>query len=134
MDKICKKCLLSKANTEFRKHRLDCKSCEKIRIADYRNTPLGKFKKCKLDAKRRNLDFELDYNDFIKFENINCYYCGEAINSISLDRLNNKVGYYITNVVSCCYKCNCLKHVFDENEFLSIVEKIYLHKKLGNDE
>lgn len=126
--KKCTKCLEDKELISFRTKRNDCKECEYTRTAAYRKTPIGKYKKYKLNADSRKLEFKLEYNEFLKFENINCHYCGDKVDSISLDRINNTKGYAIDNVVSSCYKCNALKHTADEVSFLSQVSKIYLHR------
>lgn len=40
-------------------------------------------------------------------ENNNCYYCTESdIKNLGLDRIDNKLGHEISNVVVCCEKCN----------------------------
>ena len=56
----------------------------------------------------------------------NCYYCErspkeigtlgsayrktkERIERIGIDRINNDIGYYISNIVPCCFPCNKIK-------------------------
>lgn len=71
----------------------------------------------KFDAKSRNLDFNLNRNDFIDLTKLNCFYCNKnpsnkiIVKNIELiyngiDRIDNSKGYILDNVVTCCKKCN----------------------------
>lgn len=140
--KVCSTCKTSKPKTEFYKRagsydglRSQCKSCKyKARIA-YRKTPRGKFLETKADAKRRDLKFTLKFEEFLSFEDVPCHYCGYIPDTISLDRVDNDLGYHIDNVVSCCYMCNSMKHIFNKEDFLAQVKNIYLYQqKVKHDE
>lgn len=86
----------------------------------------------KRNARKRNLCFELNFDDFIKLTSANCFYCGVApknkikrsintngeYNSNGIDRLNNTKGYLLTNCVSCCKICNRAKMDSNIEEFL----------------
>jgi len=67
-----------------------------------------------------------------------CFYCGSPhsegrkiagyelrINGI--DRIDNIKGYLRTNVVSCCWMCNKMKHTTPQRAFLDHVSKIHKH-------
>lgn len=78
----------------------------------------------KSGAKRRNLMFELTLEDVTNIISKQCNYCGET-DSISIDRVDNKIGYTKENSVPCCTMCNMMKKDFDLKDFLQKVCKIY---------
>jgi len=53
---------------------------------------------------------------------------GVKINGI--DRLDSTIGYNENNCVPCCTKCNIMKNIYSENNFLSQIKKIYEFKLL----
>jgi len=100
--------------------------------------PNGIYSCLKLGAKRRNLLFELNKNDFVNWyigqEKV-CFYCHRNIEKIdekndffakrskrlTIDRLDNLKGYTIGNIVLCCYRCNSIKgDFFSKNEMIKI--------------
>lgn len=92
----------------------------------------------KQKAKERNLDFNLTKNQFFALTQQNCFYCGIKPQQVmrskngdciynGVDRSNNQIGYHITNVVSCCGRCNFLKLDLSQDEFKQIITKIYKH-------
>lgn len=96
------------------------------------------FYKYKKSAEKRNLHFALNFDDFIKTVQQNCYYCGKAPQQKlkhpdfrksfvfnGLDRSNNKEGYTTNNVKPCCKDCNYLKWDRNEDEFISWLEKCH---------
>jgi hypothetical protein len=104
------------------------------------------FRKYKGNAKERGLVFDLSKEDFARMTKINCYYCGAKPQAISqpntlsiastaavengtyiyngLDRVDNDVGYIISNVVSCCENCNRAKLTMSQNDFILLVNRI----------
>lgn len=87
-------------------------------------------------AKKKGYCFRLSRKAFRKLTSSSCYYCGiQPSKTISrklngpyvyngVDRMNNARGYTPSNCVPCCYKCNMLKGVRGESEFLSHIKKI----------
>lgn len=72
----------------------------------------GKFSYGKREARRRRLEWTLGYEDYGKLIAKGCEYCSTPLDKcfgVSLDRLDNKIGYIGTNVVPCCKNCNWLK-------------------------
>lgn len=93
-------------------------------------------------AKRRNLSFDLTFEQFIDLSQKSCYYCGIEPSTIrksdhdngdfiytGLDRKNSKLGYTLDNVVPCCFKCNRMKSDNSIEEFLSHIKKILLKQE-----
>ena len=132
--KICNCCGQLKDLTEFYKRgsgerRATCAPCYKKRKRLLESSPELRYKIYKRSAKRRELSFDLSLTQFKQFENKPCRYCGTEVSPISLDRIDNDIGYIIDNVDSCCFRCNSLKHVFDEYDFLSHITDIYEFQK-----
>lgn len=88
------------------KERLDAK--HKV----YNQLPEGRFTVYKSSAKRCDRSFELTLADHFTPGAPNtywqkpCTYCGDKIDTIGLDRIDNDKGYAVDNVVSCCFDCN----------------------------
>jgi len=49
---------------------------------------------------------------------------------LGIDRMNNEVGYIITNVVPCCKICNWCKSNLTIQEFREWINKVY--RNMGN--
>jgi len=98
-----------------------CKTCKKI----YYQSADGKYKEYKNGAKKRGYKFNLTKDQFKKFWQKPCYYCGDAIKTIGLDRVDNKIGYEVSNIVPCCSTCNGFKRGISVDLFLSNISKIY---------
>lgn len=108
-------------------------------------------------AKKRNFEWLLSYEDFVKISTRPCFYCGSEpfkwdcmTNSPSLqknspnvnpkdyeirftgiDRYDSKLGYTIQNSVPCCKNCNRAKSDLQFDDFKEHINKIYkwLHQK-----
>jgi len=91
-------------------------------------------------AKNRDIEFSLSFDEFIALTNKICYYCGvEPLFSVGkkgangdylyngVDRVNSDLGYINTNSVTCCGRCNQAKNDLTENEFKSLIERIYFN-------
>lgn len=96
-------------------------------------------------ARKRGLNFELSFEQFLKLIKQNCFYCDDPPSNTyrlldsrgniragvpftynGIDRKKSDEGYTKENTVSCCWKCNVAKSHFDIDVFLSQVRKIYL--------
>jgi hypothetical protein len=95
---------------------------------------------CKIAKK----DFLLSFEEFKELVNSQCFYCGEIPLKIrfianktkqkplnGIDRVNNSIGYVLSNCVSCCTICNFMKKMLTKEDFLNQVDKIY--KFIHND-
>lgn len=78
----------------------------------------------KKGAKRRNKEFDLSFEEFSSFNGKPCFYCGEILNAVALDRVVNTIGYIPSNVVPCCWICNRMKMVLSKDEFINQCNKI----------
>jgi hypothetical protein len=73
-------------------------------------------------ATKKNLLFELTNKQFNKLINDPCYICGrEPITDRTngIDRLNNLIGYILSNCKSCCRTCNYMKRDLSYDEFIN---------------
>jgi hypothetical protein len=120
--------------------------------AKQRRSMLTRMQGYKSGAKKRLLEWELSYEDFVEVSTGNCFYCNSdpkiwdcvsnapsiqkdspnirkedyKIKFNGIDRLNSDIGYVLENVVTCCTNCNRAKSDMSLSEFRSHTEKIYL--------
>jgi hypothetical protein len=137
-NKLCSKCGKWKSISDFHKRpdrpigvKPKCKKCE----LDYqKNNPqmmcLARYKSA---AKRRGFTFELDKELFLTFWQKPCFYCGSAIETIGLDRVNSNEGYRIDNVVPCCSICNTMKLALPREVFIEHCFKVIKNQGLVPD-
>lgn len=63
---------------------------------------------------RREIPFELTFEQFDTLIRSPCYYCTHHIDieANGIDRVNNSLGYTIANCVPCCWECNRIKSFY----------------------
>lgn len=142
-------------NKEFSSRALisrNTRSCGCSRRKPERESLLIRFERdYKINARNRNLEWQLSTIEFREISKLNCYWCDEipkkrsyakslrkkdqtiwALNQYiivnGLDRLNNSLGYTKDNCVPCCTICNNMKKTHMPNEFLDHIRKIYEFK------
>lgn len=89
-------------------------------------------------AKERDLSFDLTIKEFRELTSAECFYCGTEPSQIAhktntfgsylyngIDRVDNTIGYNISNCVSCCQMCNEWKRAYSKAQFFSHIERIY---------
>ena len=79
-------------------------------------------------ANNKLLQFELTTNDYVEIINDNCYLCGrDGSNEFTngIDRIDNNLGYIMSNVKSCCGSCNYIKKDIELNELFEKMLMIY---------
>lgn len=60
-------------------------------------------------AVKKNIDFNIDLDDFVSYVKEPCVYCGFNGGILGLDRIESALGYTTDNVVPCCKVCNYMK-------------------------
>lgn len=107
------------------------------------------FNAYKQHAKKRNILFELTFDEFINLCEKNCYYCDSEPSNIQkgngngsfkyngIDRVDNTKGYTLDNVVSCCEICNKAKRDLSCEEFFDWAKRLvsnlkYIGEKHGS--
>jgi hypothetical protein len=140
MFKICKGCKENKTIESYNmcgqyrsgkiRRRNRCSDChQKYRSENWSEaSPKNLFQSYKKSAKKRGLSFKLTFSEFLSFGGKDCNYCGEEFDRIRLDRIDNSIGYIITNVTPCCFMCNKIKGSQRQDAFMNKIEKIYLHR------
>jgi 5-methylcytosine-specific restriction endonuclease McrA len=88
-------------------------------------------------------DGDLLKNDFYKLSQLDCFYCDKKSNESNciiyshpskkyeirfnyngIDRINNYLGHYYENSVSCCKYCNSGKGILKYDEFINYISKL----------
>lgn len=87
-------------------------------------TPLYVWKKYEFHARKRGIPFNLTVADFETFAGSECFYCGERLLKVRLDRQDNSSGYRMGNVVPCCKSCNYGKHVLSFTDFVAMCVRV----------
>lgn len=88
--------------------------------------PLSHFRKYIESACKRNIQFELNLEEFIAIVSNPCNYCEyySKVEVIGIDRVDSSLGYIKSNIVPCCQKCNMMKGELTLNEFKEHVNKL----------
>lgn len=88
-------------------------------------------------AAKKNLEFNLTGEQFLKLITSNCFYCGKSyleetricngrkVRMLTVDRIDPSKGYVIDNCVPACKQCNTIKMDYTITEFLSKIKQIY---------
>lgn len=86
--------------------------------------PLQRFNEYKRKAGKRGWVFNLTFDEFVSFAESPCFYCGDPLDAIGLDRRDNARDYDFDNVVACCKWCNYAKHTVTEEDFVRHCQKV----------
>lgn len=125
---FCTKCKTEKEEVDFRKRKnvlqAYCIICQGAYNTNYYKTIKGKYSQYKYHSRRRNILFNLSFDEFRNFWNKPCYYCNGDISTVGLDRINSDIGYVIENCVSCCNICNYAKLKLTDKEYIEHCRKV----------
>lgn len=107
----CPRCKIEKPDSDFRSYDARCPACQKERAYLYHRTASGRYSVARAIAKRRGLTFALTKEEYAALIDNSCHYCHGELDPTGggLDRLDNKSGYYLGNVVPACGSCNRVK-------------------------
>jgi hypothetical protein len=119
--------------------KLEKKLVEKYGVEN--SIPYTYFNKLVRNAVRRNLKFDISIeyaNEILYKQNFKCKLSGLDIllnrkdcalkNSASIDRIDNKQGYTIGNIQWVHKDINCMKNIFDQNQFIEYCNLVSNHK------
>lgn len=87
-------------------------------------SPAGKLQSYKNSARLRGYRWGLTDEQFISYWKKPCEYCGDEINTIGLDRIDNSRGYETDNIISCCETCNKMKNHYSVEKFIQHCKKV----------
>lgn len=137
--RICRSC----RKIESKKYR--DKNIEKVKLTNKRShrkmrdkghySPSSRLYFLKRRAKLRKNSFNITLEQFKLLLSKPCYWCEDIdsnTNRLGLDRLDNKLGYEINNVVTCCEECNDIRSDnVSISEFPIIINALKLYRKEG---
>lgn len=92
-------------------------------------------------AEKRNREFSLTREQFRLLTQSDCYYCGQPPSQRiragkecngdyvynGVDRVDNTLGYILSNVRPCCKQCNIAKNTMTEQSFYLWLHQISAH-------
>lgn len=90
-------------------------------------SPRYKYSRYKAGAKRRHIPFDLTFEQFVSFWQLHCLYCGNAISTAGLDRVDACSSYCLANCVPCCTTCNTMKMSDDIETWTSHMKQGLIH-------
>jgi len=126
---LCKKC--KSARRRYRQKNDPAHRKRSAKLArEWNKTFKAKHLKYKSNARDRGYEWNLTKKDFTSFWQKPCYYCGDKIETIGLDRINNEKGYLMDNVVSCCETCNRMKLGMTLECFINQCKKVVQKEKI----
>ena len=89
----------------------------------------NRFSQAKAEAKRRNIGWNINLEDYTELIKQPCYYCGSQNEStgVGLDRVSNdkNIGYSKENTLPCCGVCNQIR-----GQHLTVEEMKFVMSKL----
>ena len=123
---ICCKCGKQKTQDDFyvdrhkaRGYVSRCKQCyAETASSVISKKPYRRESAFRAGALRRGLPYDLTLDQFMSFWQKSCRYCGDEIETVGLDRVDNSKGYLFSNVVPCCKICNSMKSHMELKDFL----------------
>ena len=145
--KLCTKCHERKPYDQFyksaRKNGLTyaCRQCHRAAIKINKKTPgtyayfYKRFEQLRRHAFKRGLTFDLTVVDYRAMkEQERCYYCNGITNVMSIDRVDNNIGYTKDNTKGACFQCNKVKSnlAFSIEEMRIIGSAIAMYHKRIN--
>lgn len=132
--RYCNLCDTEKTISEFYADRTEnrtsdfskiCKLCDDSVSKLRKQTLAGRFTTYKSCAKYSKRVWNLTKEEFSEFWQKPCYYCGVAIETVGIDRIDSSLGYSASNTKSCCFSCNQAKSNQPLDEFLNQVKRLY---------
>jgi len=96
---------------------------------EFCDTDARSFNEYKRRASNKLLPFELSEEEYNIIINSQCYLCGRKSYENyknGIDRIDNKLGYIMSNVKPCCGGCNYIKKDMELGELFNKMTEIYL--------
>lgn len=99
---------------------------EKVRKRD--SSPEAKYGTLRSTAKRRGIEFKIDFPFYRFLSRLPCFYCMGPLPVFGhgIDRKNNKLGYIQENCIPCCQNCNLIKrNLLSLKEMQAAIRAVY---------
>jgi len=117
-------------------------TCGKInRLENGLSAKKSIYENYKRQAKKKEVVFDLNFEEFLELTQRSCYYCGKEPENFykpvassggfkysGIDRIDNTKGYTKGNCVSCCKRCNIFKSDMSYEEFIKHASRIISYK------
>ena len=100
---------------------------------EFCDTDAASYTQYKTRACNKSLPFEITKDEYVELIKGNCYLCGRKSyekHKNGIDRVNNNLGYTMSNVKSCCGSCNHIKKDLELDELFSKMTEIFLKCKI----
>lgn len=120
---LCETCLL-KERTRVKVYSDAHREERRRKGRTYGKSLRGKFSSYKSEAKHFGRVFLLSLEDFAELWQKPCSFCGDPIETIGIDRIDNSKGYEKSNIHPCCGPCNKMRNKTPVPDFLDRVQKI----------
>ena len=78
----------------------------------------------RINARKRDISFDLTKEEFSLFWQKPCWYCDCEIKTLGIDRIDNNRGYVLGNVLPCCKLCNWSKSNGTQEDFLARCRRV----------
>ena len=117
-----------------------CGCIQRGPIAEETTCMKSAFRMYRSNARRRGLEWSITLDEFVSLTASECHYCGAHPGNLhktisrarpfmynGIDRADNSVGYNLSNLVPCCWKCNRAKGNSDRTAFEVWIKKVYFH-------
>jgi len=100
---------------------------------EFCDTDAASYNTYKTRANNKSLPFELKKDEYDGIVNSQCYLCGRKSyekHKNGIDRIDNNLGYIMSNVKSCCGSCNHIKKDLELDELFNKMNEIFLKCKI----
>jgi hypothetical protein len=116
-----------------------CRSCASRKHPGFTPAQNDLYRVYHNSATRRGFSFDIDRDQFIKLTSLNCHYCGGEPSNVmvkkdsrnksqyvynGIDRVDNTIGYELSNCVPCCKTCNYAKHTMTYGEWMAYIKRL----------
>jgi len=112
-----------------------------LRLEEGEGATRALFRDYRDGALKDNREFDLSLKQFKNLIFSNCHYCGSEPSRITrrrsygqihyngIDRVDNSLGYTLSNCVPCCTTCNLAKRDMGQTQFVGWINKVHNNLK-----
>ena len=126
--KMCRRCSYDNRGPTFAARKTGSWLAERDKYKEYRRRSL-----------KKKQEFSLTLEEFLDITRLNCFFCHRPPSNVhrvygkdwaepfiytGIDRLNNKIGYTMDNVIPCCKICNYGKRDLTVEEFIQNCRRV----------
>ena len=100
---------------------------------EFCDTDAASYNRYKIRANNKSLQFDLTKDEYDGIVTSQCYLCGRKSyekHKNGIDRIDNNLGYIMSNVKPCCGSCNYIKKDMELTELFNKMTEIFLKCKI----